>query len=420
MISVIALLTTGIVIVTSAGLTIDPDRQVTVWSILSSRTTVYAGLAILALLIGTQIDTARWLQPSWAKGDTPQGLMRGRKPNAVKQIITHPAVWVLGASMILLALVHMPGIGVSKNGAARWIEISAAGRTFSMQPSEVMKWAVVFTLPALAVALGWDRMRRFWTGFLPMLGVLLLVCAIIVREDLGTAVLIGASGMVILLAAGARWWHAAILAPVPIAGIVAAIMTSDYRMRRVETYLDPYSDSQHEGYQMIQSMAAIANGDLTGRGLGHGVFKFGYLPEDTTDFLFAIICEELGVAGATLIMFLYATLLIAGLMILKRLTAPLARLMVLGVITTFGFQAIINLFVVTGLAPTKGIALPLLSAGGTGWILTAFSLGLIIGLDRAQEKREATTAVSQKAQLTESLTTPHTPLPVVSISAANA
>jgi len=245
---------------------------------------------------------------------------------------------------------------------------------------------MVLILPVFAVWVGAEGIGRFWAGFVPLLAVLGLVCALIITEDLGTAVLIGLVGMVVLFAAGVRWWHIAILLPIPLSGIVAAILTSSYRIERVRAFLNPYADPQGEGYHMIQSMAAIANGHLTGRGLGHGVYKFGYLPEDTTDFLFSIVCEELGIAGAALVIFLYVALLISGIQIVKRLPARGTKLIALGIVLTIGFQAGINLLVVTGMAPTKGIALPLLSAGGTGWILTAFSLGLLIGMDRGAEQ----------------------------------
>ena len=141
-------------------------------------------------------------------------------------------------------------------------------------------------------------------------------------------------------------------------------------------------------------MAAVSSGDIEGRGLGNGVHKFGYLPEDTTDFIFAIICEELGVAGAVFVVALYVMLLVCGLSIVTRARHPFAALLGLGVMLTIGFQAVINLMVVTGLGPTKGIALPLISSGGTGWALTAFSIGLLVSIDRENaqaDKRDAIT-----------------------------
>jgi cell division protein FtsW len=189
---------------------------------------------------------------------------------------------------------------------------------------------------------------------------------------------------VMLIAAGARLWHFAAMAPLGLAAVAGAIIVSPYRVKRILAFMDPYADPEGTGYHMIQSMVAVANGQVFGRGLGFGLQKFGYLPEDRTDFLFAVICEELGLMGATAVIALYAGLLWAGLAIIRREPNTLLKLAALGVVATVGLQAVINLAVVTGLGPTKGIALPLLSSGGTGWILTAASLGLLVAIDRTQ------------------------------------
>ena len=139
---------------------------------------------------------------------------------------------------------------------------------------------------------------------------------------------------------------------------------------------------------MIQSMLAVAGGEGFGRGLGFGLQKFGYLPEDTTDFLFAIICEELGIAGAAIIIVLFVVIICMGCAIVIRERSTMLRLVALGIVSTIGFQAIINLIVVTGLGPTKGIALPLVSSGGTGWLLTCFSIGILMAIDRTQAAYE--------------------------------
>ena len=147
---------------------------------------------------------------------------------------------------------------------------------------------------------------------------------------------------------------------------------SPYRLQRLTVFLNPWADPLGAGYHPIQSMLTIAQGGLIGRGLGNGIQKFGYLPEDTTDFIFAVVCEELGLTGAVLVIGLYLLLIWMGWSILCNCKDRFGRLFALGVLTMIGLQTIINLAVVTVLAPTKGIALPLLSKGGTGWILTAF------------------------------------------------
>jgi cell division protein FtsW len=153
-------------------------------------------------------------------------------------------------------------------------------------------------------------------------------------------------------------------------------------MTRLQTFLDPYKDPERDGYHILQSLSAISEGGISGLGLGNGIHKFGYLPEDTTDFIFSIICEELGLFGAIAVATLYISLAILGFCIIKKVSSSFHQLLALGIVVTIGLQASINVLVVTALVPTKGIALPLLSNGGTGWLLTAFCIGLIDAIDR--------------------------------------
>jgi cell division protein FtsW len=377
-ICVFALLTLGVVMVTSAGMTIDPKAPVTVQSVLLSRSTIYMALALLAMGVVALAAPVRWL----ARVD--EGL--GGGGNGWRM----PLLWAGVVTLIALcAVVYLPGVGAAKKGSHRWLELHIPGLgAQSVQPSEFAKWGMVLLMAFYAASMG-SRLGRFFTGLLPGLVALGAVAGFVVLEDLGTGVLIGAAAVVTLLAGGARFWHFAMMVPVGLAGFVAAVLAQPYRMKRVTSFLDPYQDPLGTGFHMIQSMVAVANGQIFGRGLGHGLQKFGYLPEDTTDFLFAIICEELGLFGAVLVVSLYAGLLWAGVRVVRKQTAPMLKLLGLGVITTVGVQAAINLAVVTGLGPTKGIALPLLSSGGTGWIMTAASLGLLVAMDRLNEEQEA-------------------------------
>lgn len=372
----LALLMLGVVMVNSALMSVDPvDGQgvqavgITPESIILSKSTAYMALA-LAALAGCALLPIRGL----ARLATLP-IERDPTPQAGLRTLT---VCVLGL-MAALATVYLPVIGREVNGSARWIRI--AGQ--SIQPSEIVKWGL------LALMAWYGAVRARWLpsfrwGLLPALIAVGVVCLMIVKEDLGTGVLIGGACCVILVASGARFWHFAMFIPLGLAGVIGAILTSPYRVERVLAFLDPFADPQDTGYHMIQSMAAIAGGGGPGRGLGHGFQKFGYLPEDHTDFLFAIVCEELGIVGAALVLGLYVVLLLTGLSIVRREQDRLLKLLGLGIVTTIGLQAVINLFVVTGMAPTKGIALPLMSSGGTGWILTAACIGLLAAMDRTQ------------------------------------
>ncbi len=408
---VVALITIGIIMVTSAGLTIDAKERLTVLNLLTGRPLIHAGLSIVALILGS------FFQPQWLTCSVfPKRFAKPAKERnpcpvstpKITRILRWAKYWIIRCLRALalrlpfelctwlfvlicgvLLLVRVSALQHTVNGATRWIRIGSETKFISMQPSEIAKWLFLIVIVIYAARCGVERLRKFWTGFVPALFLIGIVCAIIIGEDLGTAVLIGAVSIALLFAAGVRWWHIALLMPLPIAGITAAILSSQYRINRVLAFINPYSDPEDTGYHVIQSMSTISDGAVTGRGLGHGVHKFQYLPEDTTDFLFSVICEEVGIFGAAFVIFLYAVLLLAAYAVLRKQKSDLHRLIILGCLLTIGFQALMNLMVVTGLAPTKGIALPLLSSGGTGWIMTTFAFGWIVGLDRRASKAHA-------------------------------
>lgn len=375
----ICLLVCGVVFVSSASLDVAGDGRTTLDGILFGRAMVFAIISAACLAIGSYMPLDRL------------GSARGWR---------NPVWWILLAIFGGIVLVHVPGVGREVNGASRWISIG--GVTF--QPSEIAKWGMPLVL-AWWCCLRAEKMRSFWGGFAPPIALAGLVALGIAVEDLGTATLVMLVAMIIVVAAGCRWWHAGILALFALVGFVGLVIVSPYRVNRIIAYLDPYADSQGIGYHIIQSMGAISGGGLAGRGLGNSIQKFGYLPEGTTDFIYSIICEETGIIGAFLVLALYSLLLWCGWTVVgARRTvglagsarspglSPYCQLVGLGILATIGFQALINILVVTGVAPTKGIALPLISRGGTGWMLTCFSLGLIVSMDRMlkrQEQRDA-------------------------------
>ncbi len=386
MLCALALLMLGLVMVSSAGMRVQfvetPDdalaaetswqaMQPTLEGVVRSRTMLYLVLALVAMGVGAMLPIGKLGEPG-AGVQTPQ---QTRKAHVVLAL-------GVGVLVAVLLVVYVPGLSREVNGSRRWIATSVPGLgQVSIQPSEIAKWAVIPLLAWYAVALG-PHIGRFWKGLTPGLIAIGLVAGLIVLEDLGTGLLVAVTSVAILLGAGAKLWHLLWPAPFAAAGIVMAIWQNPYRIERITAFLDPYGDPRGTGYHMIQSMTAVAGGGGFGRGLGHGIQKFGYLPEDTNDFLFAIICEELGIAGAAIVITLLLVLLWSGLGIAMRQTNPMLKLIGMGIVATIGLQAAINLVVVTGLGPTKGIALPLVSSGGTGWILTAGCLGILIGMDR--------------------------------------
>lgn len=374
---VVALLGIGVVMVHSAGLSVatpapgNPGIEATTFDgeigpvqLLKpylSKNLIYAVMAVAAMLVGSRVDL--------------HGIFRGRG-------WANPVWAAVVLALLLCGLTLVPGLGKNVNGASRWLVVGPPGRGISFQPSELVKWTLV-------VALAWycarrrGVMHRFWWGLVPGLLLVGLACGLIVIEDLGTAALIGAVSLCILVASGARLWQLGLMLPIAVGGIIAAIIQSPYRVKRLTAFMDPWADSQGTGYHPIQSMLAFAQGGVHGSGLGQSIQKY-YIPEDTTDFVFPIIAEELGFGGAVLVVGLFLAILWIGLGIAKDTQDTFGRLVALGVLLTVGLQAVINLAVVTVVVPTKGIALPLISAGGTGWIFTAFALGLVASLDNAR------------------------------------
>ncbi len=359
----IALLGIGLIASQSAGLSVGEREPVTVAELLLGSTAAKAAGAVALMLMAMRLPVERLASRRWHRTPLP---------------------WAALVAVALVLSLQIPGVGVVRNGAVRWMEIGPVG----FQPSELAKWLV-------PIAIGWwaarqgRRMDQARLGLLPPLLLLAVTGAAVGLEDLGTAVVIAAVGGLVMLAGGVRVAHVGWLAPVGLGVAAVGVLAEDYRRDRILAFLRPFEDPEGLNYHMIQSLTAIAGGGAGGRGLGNGLQKFGYLLEDTTDFIFAVICEELGLAGAALVLFLLAALVCSCLAVGRRTRSPFARLLVLAVASTVGLQALVNLAVVTGLAPTKGIALPLVSHGGTGWWMTAACLGLVCAVDRAADRSPA-------------------------------
>lgn len=385
--AVIALLGLAVVMVSSAGAVLGANDGAW-YAPINPRAVVYAALAIgVMFLVAHTFDA--------------QAVFR-------RMGLINPVVWLMLLSIVLCAIVLIPGMGRNVNGASRWMYLGPRSWGLSFQPSELAKWSLAATLAWWGARQG-ACLRHFWKGLLPALCIIALICGLIIIEDLGTAVLLGAVGLILLAAAGAKLWHLGLVMLPGLAAVGGMIWISDYRRQRLLAFLDPFADPEKIGYHMIQSQIAIAGGQITGRGLGNGLQKFGYLPEDTTDFLFAIVCEEMGVAGAVMVIGLYLLILWAVYGIVRDCRHNFARLLALGVGLTIGLQGIMNIAVVTGMMPPKGIALPLLSYGGTGWVMTAAAIGALAAIDRKNQR-----------DLLGSAAAGDEPLPPLSVSAAQA
>jgi cell division protein FtsW len=290
-----------------------------------------------------------------------------------------PTVWLLVLSFALLVVVLIPGVGAEINQARRWLRIPLGPVQISFQPSELGKWSILFFLAAICARIGPD-IRRYWTRFLPLCAILGAVCGLIVIEDFGTAAFVGMIGMALLCIAGVRWWHVLTLVPVMLGGLVAGLIHSPHRMKRLAAFLNPERWSDSVAYQANQSLIAIGSGGLLGKGLGQGICKHGHLPEDTTDFIFAIVGEELGLIGTTGIILLFVLFVGLGMVVVVRCQDRFGRLLAAGIVLAISVQAALNIGVVTVVLPTKGIPLPFISAGGTSMLLSSAAVGVLLNI----------------------------------------
>ena len=288
------------------------------------------------------------------------------------------AWWIAGATVLVLLLVLVPGLGIKVNGARRWLGYGAA----RLQVSEFAKLGVVFCL-AHYLALNQTRIGEFKRGFVWPLVIVGVPAVLIQREsDFGAAALVGVVGLALLFLAGGRLRYlipAFALAP---AGFVALVIHDPVRMRRVLAFLDPEGSRQGVGYQNWQAMLAFASGGADGAGLGQGRQQLNFLPEAHTDMIFAVVGEELGVWFTVGVVAIFAVMLVAGLIHLRRAPNLFQFLLVAGCLLLICVQAIVNLGVVTGLLPNKGMALPFISAGISNLLLMGLLLGIILNTQR--------------------------------------
>ncbi|MBU1026216.1 MAG: putative lipid II flippase FtsW [Candidatus Margulisbacteria bacterium] len=286
------------------------------------------------------------------------------------------SILIFSMSIVLLLLVFIPGLGKQISGSLRWLDLAF----FSFQPSEVVKFTTVLFLAALLAKMG-DRIKDFYRGLLPVLALVGIICGIIIAQpDLGTAIAIGATAFMMLFAAGANHWHLLGLGVVSIMGAISLAFSSAYRLRRIVAFLNPWQDPQGVGFHIIQSLLAVGSGGFLGKGLGASKQKFFYLPQQFTDFIFAILCEELGFLGGAGVVALFILFTTRGLRIAYMAGGGFESNLAAGLVAWLTLQALINILVVVGLIPTTGIPLPFISYGGTATIINLFAVGIVLNI----------------------------------------
>jgi cell division protein FtsW len=286
-----------------------------------------------------------------------------------------PYLFLFGAVLLLIVLV--PGVGREVNGSRRWLPLMV----MNLQPSELMKlFAVLYAADYTVRKAAW--MHSFRKGFLPMFAVMLFVGALLLREpDFGAFAVITAIAMGVLFLGGMNWRLFAGLFVLLVIGFAVIILTSPYRMQRILGFMDPWADPFGKGYQLSHALIAFGRGEWAGVGLGASVEKLFYLPEAHTDFLLAVIGEELGLIGVTIVVLLFGALTVRAFAIgaqSARLERYFPALVAQGVGIWLGVQALINMGVNMGLLPTKGLTLPFLSYGGSGLLANCCALGLLL------------------------------------------
>ncbi|MDD4378237.1 MAG: putative lipid II flippase FtsW [Eubacteriales bacterium] len=283
---------------------------------------------------------------------------------------------ILMTSIALLAIVLVAGVEV--NGARRWLGIGG----LTIQPSEVAKLAVIiFFSSRLSKQKG--KIMNFWKGLFPYLVILGIIAGLVILEPhLSGTVVIVLVGVVLLFTAGAKISHFALLS-LPAVGLLAlAIYLEPYRKNRLISFWDPWAYKMDEGWQIIQSLYAIGSGGLFGLGLGQSRQKFLYIPEAHNDFIFSILCEELGLVGASTVIILFMILIWRGVKIALNAPNIFGSLLVIGIISQVAVQVLINIAVVTSSMPVTGMPLPFFSAGGSSLVFLMAGMGIILNVSR--------------------------------------
>ncbi|MAZ06528.1 MAG: putative lipid II flippase FtsW [Halomonas sp.] len=360
-ISSVALMVVGVVMISSASMDMAAETLGNSYHYVI-RQLMFAGLGFLAALVAVNVPVAWWERSGWL---------------------------LLGIGLLVLVLVLTP-LGRTVNGSTRWIPFGL----FNVQVSEVAKLCLIAYLAGYVVRRR-EELLNTWAGFLKPLVVLGLASVLLViQPDFGaTVVLVTAAAGMIFLSGVRLSRFVPLIGTLVVLGAIL-IVTQPYRLKRVVSYLDPWKDQFDSGYQLTQSLIAFGRGDWGGVGLGNSIQKLFYLPEAHTDFIFAIIAEEFGLLGSLLVLSLFTLLVITGFVIARRAEnagMPFAACFAYGLTLLVGLQAGINMAVSTGLLPTKGLTLPLVSYGGSSLMITCVSIGILarVEMERLDQEKLA-------------------------------
>lgn len=351
------LLSYGLIMLFSAGYAVALYRRGDAYTYIRPQL-LFAALGVLAMYAASLVDYHVWHRLAWP---------------------------MLGISLLLLTIVlFMP----EYNGCKRWIVLPGLG---TLQPSEIAKFAVVLVF-AHIISLNHDRMQTFATGVLPFMVILGAVTVLMLLEPhlSGTLLILGIGAVLMFVGGTGLKWFA--LAGIAGAGAIAAAVVLlpelvPYAMGRLSSWRDPFADPLGEGHQTIQSLYAIASGGAAGLGLGNSRQKYLYVPEPQNDFIFSILCEELGFVGAALTVVLFLLLFLRGMSIAVRARDKFGALLAVGFVVQVVLQAVLNIAVVTNTIPNTGISLPFFSSGGTSLMMLLGEMGIVLSVSRQADAR---------------------------------
>ncbi len=357
-ISSVSLLVMGVVMISSASMDMAAETVGNSYHYVI-RQLIFAGIGCFLALVAVNVPVSWWERSGWL---------------------------LLGVGLLVLILVLTP-LGRTVNGSTRWIPFGL----FNVQVSEVAKLCLIAYLAGYVVRRR-EELLNTWPGFLKPLVVLgFASMLLVIQPDFGATVVLvtAAAGMIFL--SGVRLTRFMPLIGILVGLGIVLVATQPYRLKRVVSYLDPWKDQFDSGYQLTQSLIAFGRGEWAGVGLGNSIQKLFYLPEAHTDFIFAIIAEEFGLLGSLIVLTLFAVLVISGFVIARRAelaNMPFAACFSYGITLLIGLQAGINMAVSTGLLPTKGLTLPLVSYGGSSLMITCISLGILARVEMERLDRE--------------------------------
>lgn len=287
---------------------------------------------------------------------------------------------ILIVSIVLLVLVFIPGLGTSTNGATRWLKLPG----FTIQPSEIAKFGFVIFVSSY-LAKNFDIIKSF-RGIMPVLLVGGLFCALILLEpNMSITICVGLTMLVLLFIGGASFKQFSFLS-VPMCMLVPLLIVIEpYRLKRLMAFLNPWDNPKGEGYQLLQSLYGIGEGGIFGVGLFNSRQKYMFLPFSESDFIFSIICEELGLLGAVIVIMLFLVIIISGIHIAKHAIDRFGSLLASGITTIIASQVLINIAVVSGSIPPTGVPLPFVSSGGTSLVVFMASIGILLNISKTSK-----------------------------------